>query len=201
MGEANRTLPGDGVYRRGLSGTLGTTDVAINRYRIAPDEGFPGGLHAHPDQEEVFVVLEGEATFETWVPRGEGSGADGDVPGGADEVAVAAGEAARFAPGEFQSGRNEADSDLVALAVGAPRDGGDVRLPLPCPDCGHGDVRLDAGGEEFTFICPDCSAERVPAPCPDCGHDDLRATLSERDRPVARCWGCGAEFESAPVRD
>lgn len=191
----------DGTARRGLSGALGTTDVAINRHRIAPGESFPGGLHTHRDQEEVFVVLGGEATFETWVPRDEGPGADGNVPGDADGVVVAAGEAVRFAPGEFQSGRNDADADLLALALGAPRDSEDVRLPLPCPDCGHGDVRLDTGGEELTFVCPDCSAEHVPAACPDCGHDDLRVTLSDRDRPVVRCWGCGAEFESAPLRD
>ncbi|MDS0299034.1 cupin domain-containing protein [Halogeometricum sp. S1BR25-6] len=50
--------------RRSLSDPLGTTDVALNRYRVAPGDRL-AGLHAHPGQEEVFVVLAGEATFET----------------------------------------------------------------------------------------------------------------------------------------
>lgn len=187
--------PGSGVERRGLSDPLGTTNLAVNRYRLAPGEGFPGGLHAHADQEEVFVVVEGEATFETYAPRG-----DGNRPDRGDEVTVAAGEAIRFAPGEFQSGRNDADGDLVAFAMGAPRDTGDVRLPLEYPDCGRADVRLatDEGGP--TFVCPDCDAERVPRACPACGHDDMRVVLGEEARPVVACRGCDAEFEDPPVR-
>ncbi|MFH5800177.1 hypothetical protein [Haladaptatus sp. CMAA 1911] len=39
------------VVQRKLSDPLGTTDIAINYYRLAPDEGLPGGLHTHMDQE------------------------------------------------------------------------------------------------------------------------------------------------------
>ena len=194
-----------------LAERLGATNVAINRYRVAPGDGFPGGLHAHGDQEEAFVVLEGEATFETYDPRPDESdgadgtdgadGADGANTGEAGEVVVGAGEAIRFAPGEFQSGRNEADGDLVALALGAPRDSEDVRIPVTCPDCGREGLRMDADEEGPLLGCPDCGGERVPEPCPDCGRGDLRVALDDGGRTVVRCPGCGSEFEDAPLGD
>lgn len=173
------------IDRRGLSDPLGTTHVAINRYRLAPGEGLPGGLHAHADQEEVFVVVEGEATFETM---------DG-------EVTVGAGEAIRFAPGEFQSGKNNSDGELVTFAMGAPRDSQDVRIPFACPDCDHDDVRLDFGETDLTFVCPECGGERVPTACPECDCDDVRVSPGDEGRPVAVCRDCGTEFDAPPVRD
>jgi hypothetical protein len=115
---------------------------------------------------------------------------------------VSAGEAIRFTPGEFQSGRNDGDVDLVAFAIGAPRDSEDVRIPLPCPECdqrGGGELRLDTSGEELALVCPDCAGAFVPEPCPSCGHDDLRAALGEGVQPVARCQNCDAEFENPPL--
>ncbi|MFC7046252.1 cupin domain-containing protein [Halobacteriaceae archaeon GCM10025711] len=184
---------GAGVDRHVLSSPLGTTDVAINRFSVASGEELPAGLHAHADQEEVFVVLAGEATFETLV-----EGADGREAG---EVTVGAGEAIRFAPGEFQSGRNDADTDLVVLAMGAPRDSEDVRIPVACPACGHEDVRLDAGGDRPTFVCPDCGDEHVPAPCPACGSEDLHTTLGADARVIVVCRECDAAFDEPPLRD
>ena len=181
LGDGASDALGDERLRR-LSPSLDATNVAINRYRLAPGEGFPGGLHAHVDQEEVFVVLEGEATFETM----EGS------------VTVASGEAIRFAPGTYQSGRNDDDRPLVALALGAPRDTEDVRIPFACPDCEHGSLRLATEGT-LTFVCPDCAAEHVPTPCPTCDSDDLQATLSEPQQPVVTCRGCGATFDRPPI--
>jgi mannose-6-phosphate isomerase-like protein (cupin superfamily) len=93
---------GSDIDRRGLSDPLGTTDFAINRYRLDPGERFSGSLHAHMDQEEVFVVVEGEATFETL---------DG-------EETISDGEAIRFTPGEFQSGKNDADEPLALAEAG-----------------------------------------------------------------------------------
>lgn len=181
--------------RCGLSDPLWTTGVAINHYRLAPGDGFPGGLHAHMDQEEIFVVIEGEAIFETYAPHG------GETPRKGTE-SVAAGEAIRFAPGEFQSGRNESDRDCVALALGAPRNSEDVRIPVACPGCGHGDTRLETGeGDTITFVCPDCGDERVPTACPECGHDDLSVTLGDRATPIVVCQGCGVEFEQPPIRN
>jgi len=192
-----------GTDRRGLSRPLDTDHVAINRYRVPPGEGFPSGLHTHADQEEVFVVLDGSATFETLPDRSpDGSGAgDGDDPRTGRELTVAAGEAIRFAPGEYQSGSNRGDEPLVALAIGAPRETTDVRVPVRCPDCGEADFALDASGETLSFRCPECGTERVPAPCPDCGADALTLTLGEGDTVVAACEGCGAAFDEPPYRE
>lgn len=183
---------GNDSDRRGLSEPLGTTDVAINYYRLSPGDGFPGGLHAHTDQEEVFVVVEGEATFETLTSRSnEGRASEGG------SVTVGAGEVVRFAPGEFQSGRNESDDELVVLALGAPRDSGDVRIPVDCPECTYGDMRLETGEGVLTLVCPDCGAERVPQGCQDCGHE-LSVTLGGETRTIVVCPDCGAEFENLP---
>lgn len=174
----------DGIDCRRLSDPLGATGVALNRYRVAPGDGLPGGLHAHMDQEEMFVVLDGEATFETL---------DGDVT-------VGEGEVIRFAPGEFQSSRNESDGPLVMLAIGAPRDTEDVRIPVACPECRHEDMRLDMRGD-LSFVCPDCAAEYVPEACPECGRDDLRVTTGEETRTVVVCQDCDAVFDEPPLRE
>lgn len=186
--------PDDGgrADRRTLAGPLGATDFACNHYRVPPDGRLPGGLHAHLDQEEVFVVLEGEATFTHYTDP------DGSGTGEGEEVTVRAGEAVRFPPGEFQSGRNDADRDLVTLALGAPPGSDDVRIPVPCPACEHPVVRLDAGGEP-TLACPDCGVGHVPAPCPDCGDERIEAALDDGGRPVVVCRGCGAAFDRPPV--
>jgi mannose-6-phosphate isomerase-like protein (cupin superfamily) len=194
--------------RVALAPALGAEAVAINRYRIAPGEGFPGGLHAHGDQEEGFVVLAGTATFETYPPLDDvgpspagGNGTD-ESGGGAGEICrVEAGEAVRFAPGEFQSGRNDGDELLVALALGAPAESVDVRLPVPCPTCGDRGLRLETGAEAPTLHCPACEADSEPADCPDCGADDLRATLGPADTPVVGCRACGSRYETPPTRD
>ena len=131
--------------RRPLGEALGADRVAVVRYALDPGERFSGALHAHTDQEEVFVVLEGVATFATE----------------AGEVTAAAGEAVRFAPGEFQSGGNASDGPLVALALGAPADGGDVLISrvltlerdVSCPACGHDHMRIEAVPE---LACPAC---------------------------------------------
>lgn len=183
---------GEDSEMRGLSDPLGTTAVGLNRYRLAPDEALPAGLHAHVDQEEVFVVLEGILTFETLVPTG------GEREAG--EVTVEAGTAIRFAPGEFQSGRNSADGETVAYALGAPRETEDVRIPLACPECAHDDLQLNFGGDDLTLVCPDCSAEQVPQGCPRCAHE-LRATLGDGNQVVVACTDCGAEFEEPPFAD
>lgn len=176
---------GSDSVRRRLSERLDTAAIAINHYRIAPGEALPGGLHAHADQEEVFVVLEGSATFETL--RGE--------------VCVDSGEVVRFAPGEFQSGINASADELVVLAVGAPPDPVDTRIPVACPACGHGDLRVEVRAGGPTFVCPDCGAEHVPRDCPECGHDDLRVTLAEEaPGTVVACHSCEAEFDSPPLQ-
>lgn len=140
------------VDRRGLSDPLGTTDVAINRYVLDPGEAFSPGLHAHLDQEELFYVVSGTATFE-FRP---------DPTGESETVRVGPDEAVRFAPGDYQQGRNESDEQVVALALGGPRETTEGRIAQPCPDCDSDVLALAAGESGPVLRCPDCGAE-MPA--------------------------------------
>jgi len=141
---------GDDLDRRGLSDPLETSDVALNYYALEPNEAFSGGLHAHLDQEEVFYVIDGTATFEA---KPEPT-ADSEI------IEVTAGEAVRFAPGEFQHGRNESDKQVVALALGAPKASSEGRVPQPCSQCGESDVLAVQMSEDGMILqCPECGAE------------------------------------------
>ncbi|OIB58364.1 cupin [Natrialba sp. SSL1] len=165
--------------RRDLATALGTDHLAITHYVLESGERFSGSVHAHMDQEEVFVVLEGEVTFEVARVGGEQdeqneqNGLDEhdkydrqDVKDGQNgrELTVAEREAIRFAPGEFQSGRNDGDERVVALALGAPRDSDDVRITripvlddrdVSCPDCDHDHLRIGREAEA-ELVCPEC---------------------------------------------
>lgn len=176
---------GDASVRRALSEAGAITGLSINQYRIAPDEGLPAGLHAHMDQEEIFLVTKGTLTFETL----EGP------------VVVSESELIRFAPGEYQSGKNESEIVAEVLAIGAPRETTDIRIPVQCPACGSDSVRLDFDGERVTFVCPTCEDEQKPADCPACGCSDLRVTIDAESDPVVICTGCNAEFETPPLQD
>lgn len=139
------SMDGD-LDRRGLSGPLGTTDLAINRYVLEPGEAFASGLHTHLDQEEVFYVIDGTATFETQTePTAE-----------PETVEVGAGEAVRFAPGEFQQGRNESDDDVVALALGGPRDSTEIRIPEYCRECDDDTLAVRFTDAGMRLECPNC---------------------------------------------
>jgi uncharacterized cupin superfamily protein len=175
----------EGCERLSLSDALGATAVSLNEYRVAPGEGLPAGVHAHMDQEELFVVLDGVMTFETM---------DGNVT-------VSEFEAIRFAPGEFQSGRNDSDDELVVLAIGAPSGTEDIRIPVECPDCEYQTLRLEPGGEELTFVCPGCDATHVPSDCPNCEEAALQITLDDEGRAIVVCQDCGRKFESPPLED
>jgi len=172
---------GEQSVRRKLADPLGTAAVSINLYQLGPGEGLPGGLHAHEDQEEVFVVLDGEAIFET-------------LNG---EICVNDREAIRFTPGEFQTGR-AGQAQTRILAVGAPRDSADVRVPATCPDCGHEDLLLATDGR-VTFECPDCGEEHIPADCPACGHARLEFSLDSEREPVVVCNGCEQTYDQPPL--
>lgn len=110
-----------GVTRNSLSEALDTTGFALDRYHVPPESGLPGGLHTHLDQEEVFVVLQGRLTFKTL----------------SETVTVDAGEAVRFARGEYQTGANDSETVAVVVAIGAPEGSEAVRVPCSCPDCGE----------------------------------------------------------------
>ena len=137
---------GPAAVRRILGPVLETTDVAVNYYELEPGDSFGFGYHRHSDQEEVFYVLQGTATFET---------EDGDVRVGPDE-------AVRFAPGEWQRGTNDGEERVVALAVGAPKDSGDTEMVRECPDCGdrtEQTVDWADDGEALVTLCLDCGAQ------------------------------------------
>lgn len=132
--------------RRELSKPLGADNVAINYYELAPGESFAFGYHAHEEQEEVFYVQSGTATFET---------DDG-------EVTVGAGELVRFAPGEFQQGVNEGDERVVALALGAPQESELVEMRRECSDCGGrtpNTIEMTEDRDALVTLCIECGAE------------------------------------------
>ena len=163
-----------GVERRRLGHALATDHVAINQYR-APSGERIAGLHAHADQEEVFVVREGAVTFETLDGR----------------VHVADEEAVRVPPGEFQSCHNAGGDEAVVLALGAPPDSEEVRVPVGCPACDAAEHRLLVREGEELLVCPDCGAETEPD-CEACGGGEMRVVLDGSGSPVERCRDCGA---------
>ena len=134
------------TLQRPLTGALGAEHLALNYYELAPGDSFAYGYHAHADQEEVFVVEAGRVTFET---------ADGDVE-------VGAGEAIRFAPGEYQRGTNRGAERVVALAIGAPRVSGETEILVRCETCGDrtpNTIEVVDGGEAKVTRCLECGAE------------------------------------------
>jgi uncharacterized cupin superfamily protein len=135
---------GPAADKRLLSRTLGTDHVAVNYYELEEGDSFAFGYHRHPDQEEVFYVIEGTVTFET---------EDGEVVVGPDE-------AVRFAPGEWQRGRNEGDERVVALAIGAPVES-TTEMVRECPDCGErteNSIELADDREALVTRCTDCGS-------------------------------------------
>lgn len=134
------------TLRRSLTDALNATELALNYYELAPGDSFAYGYHAHDRQEELFVVQQGEVTFETE----------------AGDVIVEEGEVIRFAPGEYQQGTNRGEERVVGLAIGAPKDGGDLDLRRECPACGertsHTVERLDDTETKITR-CLGCGRE------------------------------------------
>ncbi len=146
--------------RRPVSDALGTEHFAMNYFELEPGESFSGGLHTHHDQEEVFYVQSGEATFDV------AEEPDSDA---VESVSVGAGEVIRFPPGEYQTGYNEQENDeqVVGFAFGAPdskHDWEDIEAVLFCQECGeetgHG-MALTADGK-FEFTCEECGATVSP---------------------------------------
>lgn len=141
-----RNWLGPASEKRPLGPELGTENVALNYYELDPGETFGFGYHRHGDQEEVFYVMRGTATFET---------EEGDVAVGPDE-------AIRFAPGEWQLGRNEGEERVVALAIGAPADSEDVEVHCDCEDCGGRTphrIEPREDGTAVVTVCGECGAE------------------------------------------
>ena len=148
---------GPASVKRSLTEALGAENVSVNYYELEPGESFAFGYHRHEGQEEVFYLLEGEATFETGEPL---RGSEAANEGG--EVTVEAGEAIRFAPGEWQQGWNRGDSLVKALAFGAPRESGETTILRECPGCGERteqEVGRADDADALVTTCLDCGAE------------------------------------------
>jgi len=141
---------GVNTHRHPVSDVLGTEDVAIVHFDLDPGESFSGGLHTHHDQEEVFYVLEGRATFDIGEER--------------EEVPVGAGEVIRIPPGQFQFGYNDSEGRVEGVAIAAPgarHNWEDIESLAPCPECetetSHGVKPLDDG--ELLAYCEECGHE------------------------------------------
>jgi quercetin dioxygenase-like cupin family protein len=135
--------------RRPITDAVGAEHMTAVHYKLDPGEQFSGGLHTHHDQEEMFYVMAGTATFEY--------GTDGE------KTEVEAGEVIRFDPGEFQCGRNESDEQVVGLALAAPgsqHNWEDLESLAPCPECDevtpHGVHEPDGN---FVIYCNECGNE------------------------------------------
>lgn len=130
---------------RHLTRPLGLSDMAINYYELEPGDSFAFAYHRHEVQEEVFVVLDGVAEFDTE----------------SGPVEVGSGEVIRFEPGEFQRGWNRGDERVRALALGAPLEYGDGEKLVDCPDCGEAtenDIER-ADDETVRTVCTVCGSE------------------------------------------
>lgn len=153
------------TIRRPVSQAINTSGVAVTHLILEPGDAFSGALHTHLDQEEVFVVLEGTATFEVGRDR--------------RTITVSAGEAIRFAPGEFQHGYNDSSSVVEALAIGAPGSVHDWEqniVVIECRTCDEETLHdMTALGEDSW------QAQRV----------DLRMTCSE----------CNTSFTTMDIRN
>lgn len=142
---------GPADVKRPLTDALGATDIAVNYYELDPGDSFAFGRHRHEAQEEVFYVQQGTVTFRTGAPEDEPS-----------KTAVEAGEAVRFAPGEWQRGVNEGEERVVALALGAPQETGETTITRECPDCEErteATVEMTDDRDALVTVCVECGAE------------------------------------------
>jgi quercetin dioxygenase-like cupin family protein len=93
--------------------TLGAEAFGFNVVDIEAGGEIPAHDHSGDNQEEVFIILEGQATFVT-------DGEEHDAP---------AGTFCRFAPEVNRTVRNTSDANVRALLIGVPVDSGYVRMP------------------------------------------------------------------------
>ncbi|MGA8803790.1 MAG: cupin domain-containing protein [Solirubrobacterales bacterium] len=93
--------------------TLGAEAFGFNVVDIEAGGQIPAHDHSGDDQEEVFVILDGEGTIVT-------DGEEHDAP---------AGTFCRFAPEVNRTIQNKSDSTVRALLIGVPIDSGYKQMP------------------------------------------------------------------------
>ena len=149
--------------RRPVSRAVEGMGFAMVFFELRPGEAFSGAPHKHLNQEEIFYVYEGTAT---WTIK-EGPGAE------AETVTVGPNELIHFHEDDvFQQGANESDDVLRAISVGSPgaRHEWEQALRLiDCPECKKETVH--------TFQATDDAEDRrMPAvdqmvvACQECGN-------------------------------
>jgi quercetin dioxygenase-like cupin family protein len=93
--------------------TLGAEAFGFNVVDIEAGGEIPAHDHSGDNQEEVFIILEGQGTIVT-------DGEEHDAP---------TGTFCRFAPEVNRTVRNTSDANVRALLIGVPVDSGYVRMP------------------------------------------------------------------------
>ena len=93
--------------------TLGAEAFGFNVVDIEPGGQIPAHDHTGDNQEEVFIILEGDGTMVT----------------GDEEHDAPAGTFCRFAPDVNRTIRNESDGNVRALLIGVPADSGYQKMP------------------------------------------------------------------------
>jgi uncharacterized cupin superfamily protein len=88
--------------------TLGAEAFGFNVVDIAPGGEIPAHDHGEEDQEEVFIILDGQGTIVT-------DDEEHDAP---------AGTYCRFAPDVNRTIRNKSDAPVRALLIGVPMKSG-----------------------------------------------------------------------------
>ena len=93
--------------------TLGAEAFGFNVVDIEAGGQIPAHDHAGDNQEEVFIILEG----------------DGVIVAGDEEHEAAAGTFCRFAPEVNRTILNKSDAPVRALLIGVPLDSGYQGMP------------------------------------------------------------------------
>ncbi|HEY6653201.1 MAG TPA: cupin domain-containing protein [Solirubrobacterales bacterium] len=93
--------------------TLGAESFGFNVVDIEPGGQIPEHDHSGDNQEEVFIILDGQGTIV----------ADGE------ELDAPAGTYCRYAPAVKRTIRNDSDANVRALLIGVPVDSGYEQMP------------------------------------------------------------------------
>ena len=93
--------------------TLGAQACGFNVVDIGPGGQIPEHDHSGDNQEEVFIILDGQAT----------------IVAGDEEHDAPAGTYCRYAPDVTRTIRNNSDTNVRALLIGVPVDSGYEQMP------------------------------------------------------------------------
>jgi uncharacterized cupin superfamily protein len=93
--------------------SVGAESFGFNIVDIAPGGQIPQHNHAGDNQEEVFIILDGQAT----------------IVADDNEHDAPAGTYCRYAPEVSRTIRNDSDANVRALLVGVPVDSGYEQMP------------------------------------------------------------------------